>query len=319
MRRVADALVMYLLVFLCPGTLASSPLAADAPWVIPGFAIEPWCTSIPDVLGIGCPPPGSPFTSFLYAGTRSSGTLYEVDASGQATTFVTGLGSTIDGLAFASGPEFGNILYLSVNSASKVAMVFSGGGTATFATFPNRPHGPILFDASGSYGGTLFFGMRNTSGLLRLNADGTFEFFSPGPQIEVLSFGRGGFGTGMYAGDGTDLSIMEVEPDGTSTTRTAGGLLNGPVGMAFADGGPFGEYLYTGSYIPKTVLRYDTDFAVEIFAGGFSNIFSSHALAFGVDGNLYIGDYGAGTIYQVRPVSTSVETTTWGDLKRRFR
>lgn len=242
MRLIARSLVRPFLLGLLAWLGFATPSLAQI-GVPLGFALDPITTSAGAITRIAVAPPGfGAFEGDLFAVRPGTSDLLRIDpATGAVSTFATLSSTTAGHLAFGPGGAFGTNLYVSeavdplTGNTGLIERVDALGNVSAFGA-PNPPPGPPSY----SFGGV---------GL---------AFSLTGPFGEALY-------SGTAAGQISDsLSTLPASGGSASFFADFGSVLNGsPLGLAFGNGGGFGDLLYVamnhvsgGTGVEDGIYRY---------------------------------------------------------------
>ena len=146
-------------------------------------------------------------------------------------------------------------------------------------------------------------------GIERISADGVgMPFALAGRNVAGLDFGKGPFGSDLYAGEWTLGNVWRVDPDGNETLfATVPGESRY---LRFSQGGDFGHFLYVTDYATGYIHRIDPQGNVTLFAQ--TGAYGLEGLAFGPGGEfgkeLYVGSLATGEIFRVAADGT---VTLW--------
>jgi sugar lactone lactonase YvrE len=217
------------------------------------------------------------FDGKLYVGDQggdgdADSTIYRVDASGAAQTFVTAPGPGLDdvyGMVFSPGGSYPAGLFVSgdTDGAGTGFGLFSATGTATtFAVFAGVEG--LAFDTANRFGGGLWATMPAGGG---------------------------------YSGDDT---LTRIEPNGTKAKALVSGV-PGIHAIAFAPAGPFGGDAYVASWSSQKIMRIKPDGTISDLATGLSlTNYDGNILAFSPDGRvLFVADRSNHRIVCIEPTS----------------
>ncbi len=261
--------------------LAATGTGTAQPATGPGLRVDVYAAiDGPTAMAWG---PGGAFGDDLYVAT-GAGDILRVDSTGAATPFATGL-EFPTGLAFAEIPAFGELLYVTEFGSGKIRTVDSSGVVEDFLTITG-----------------------------------------PSVRLADLAFGQdaAGFGTDLYVSDsatagGVPGKLYRVDPDAGITTVFGTDPFTA-LDIVFSGSGPFGNGL-----IVADAIDYGLDNGgVRSFdsAGGFTllasaigtDLFDPAGVALGPGGifgeDLYVADFGTGSIFTVTPTGVLMEFAT---------
>jgi len=207
------------------------------------------------------------------------------DAIQESVAYVVRVLSVADGVVAGKNS-------LSPGSANITLM--QKNAVRTFASFPSSGTGGMEVDASGNvYFGD--FGLSETS-------PGTLVYkITPGGATSV-------FVGGMMAADGNDFDsqgnfysvswtanqIIKVTPSGTRSVFAAGGVVNGPIGIAI----DASDNLFVTCYNNNTVLKIASNGAASLFStSGLYN--GPNGIDIDAAGNIYVSNYNDGSVIKV--------------------
>ncbi len=325
------------------GTVDSEPdtvvitVSVESSLIANGFGLSTFASGdlLNEPYGIRFGPEGDLFvanSSSVYKPYSTPGNIVRIDSSGTQSLFSTG--SLLRGpadLDFSPGGDFGfpGDLFVSTEDNSDsgeeptdlVLRIPAGGGSPVpFATVEEAVG--LRFGPGGDFGQPLFVTSRQQSTgpfsprmVYRVDSSGTrtvFNISEGGTEVTgllSLEFGPGGaFGNDLfvvtyeynniYDPNSVD-AVFKVDATGTAT-RFVNGMEIWFLAFSPNPEGAFGDFLYATTGEDGRVLRIAPDGTVNTFVAGLN---SAYGLAFGPDGNLYVGDMDAATITKITPTN----------------
>lgn len=248
--------------------------------------------------------------------------ISRIDSLGSVSSFAS-LGAKDPGaIGFGKGPYAAH-LFVTTNTTtlglgdSQLLEIDSNGNVSVFANTGGSASGGIDFDTTGLYGSSIYLGVTGLDGIMEVNSSGiaiipVFSLF-PGPICggpTALQFGLGNsFASSMYLA--VDSCSPSITLSGVYTISPSGGistLINtstsplvakpGVDGMAFSEGGAFGEYLYLSDTINGTILRINASGTASVFASGLS---APKGIAFDGTDALYVLESGENRVIKIMP------------------
>jgi len=189
----------------------------------------------------------------LFVGDET-GIIYKYGPDGSRTTFVSGLGNALLGLAFTNG-----YLYAAEATSMTAGEIFkfaSDGSESTFATDLTTPI-RMVFNS-----GYLYVADAGAGAIYKYAANGTRTIFASGLSPECLAVDADG---NLFEGDGSGF-IYKFASNGGRTIFASGLGANTIAGLTFDSGGN----LFASDYNAGDVYEFTTNASKSTFVTGLS-------------------------------------------------
>lgn len=223
------------------------------------------------------------------SGATSQVAITELTSSGPVGTLATfsapsyATGTDVVFMAFDSS---GN-LFASDYFGNTIKEITPSGSVSTFSSGFGGTMGGLAFDAHGG-----LYAARSNGDILKFGADGSYTVYATLPGGAAgLAFDDSG---DLFAALRGGKSIVEVKPDGSTSTIVSSGL-SAPLSLAFNSAGT----LFVGDQADG-ILKVAKDGSISTFAT--IPDFYPATMAFGGDGNLYAADFNS--ILKITPDGT---------------
>ncbi len=229
----------------------------------------------------------------VYVSTFNLDTIYEINSSGNESTFATASSGLSDphGVALDSS---GN-LYVANTGNGTIEKFSPGGQGSVFADLGSGEPLDLAFDNQGNLYATVANGVNGLFDIDQFDSTGHMSVFASTNS----QFGFAGLALdnkdNLYAGNSYS-TIEKFGANGVGSIFANSGFYN-PEGLTFDSSGN----LYVASYGNDRIYKFDPSGSGLFFAGSLtaptnSGVSFPMGLAFGSSGNLYVADHGTGSI-----------------------